>query len=60
MIGIPVLIPRAEPFYIGEAINYTNLKYMEILVKNTHGKTFSFLGYVDQDVKFKKLLRWIN
>ena len=60
MIGIPVLIPRSDPIYIGAAINYTNLKYMEIFIKNTNGKTFAFLGYVDQDVKFRKLIRWIN
>ena len=59
-MGIPTFIKKDQENYIDETIDYHNLTYFELYISNAGGKIFGFAGWVDNSIKFKKIVRWVN
>ena len=60
MVAIPIVIKKNHQVYYQETINYNNLSYFETYIHNSHGKKFIFMGYIDGDIRYKRLLKVIN
>lgn len=60
MVAIPVLLGKNHKLYVNETIDYRNRKFVELFIKNCSGFNFCFIGFVDGDITFKSLIKWLD